>query len=464
MFNSKIYKEETIITEREKLPITKRPPKLKIFIKTFGCQMNEKDSERIYGMIQDSAPALSPDEADVIILNTCAVREKPEQKIYSEVGKYLKLKKSKRNIKIGIVGCVAQLKGSEILKRADVDFVLGTSALHKINKVIEDTFKNKIVVDTSIELNIKDRFESPIYQEFYNGSRVKAYVTIQEGCNQFCTFCVVPITRGREITRPSADIIQEVKELVSKGISEITLIGQNVNGYGWNTPGEMSFADLLRTLNKIEGLLRIRFTTSNPRYVNDDMIQAMSECEKVCEHLHLPVQSGSNRILKKMSRRYTIEEYYNIVERIRKLIPSCSITTDIIVGFPGETDRDFEETLKMVETIRFDDIFSFKYSIRPGTAAGRFPDQIPEEVKAERLRILQETQDKITKEIMQSYTGKVEEILVEGTAERNGEKDSTGRTRTNKVVNFEGKPQIGSLIKVKITEAYRNSLRGQIVA
>ncbi len=463
MTNKRIYNEEVIINERKEIPITERPSSLKIFIKTFGCQMNEKDSERIYGMIKDSRRALSPDEADVIILNTCAVREKPEQKIYSELGKYLKLKKSKRDIKIGVVGCVAQLKGSEILQKVDVDFVLGTSALHKINKVIEDTFKNKVVVDTSIELNIKDRFESPIYQEFYNGSRVKAYVTIQEGCNQFCTFCIVPITRGREITRPSIDIIQEVKEFISKGVKEITLIGQNVNGYGWNTPGEMSFADLLRTLNKIDGLLRIRFTTSNPRYVNDDMIQAMKECEKVCEHLHLPVQSGSNRILKKMARRYTIEEYYNIIEKIRKFIPSCSITTDIIVGFPGETDKDFEETLNMVKTIKFDDIFSFKYSIRPGTAAERFPDQIPEDVKAHRLKILQETQDRITKEIMQSYVSRVEEILVEGPAERNGEKDSTGRTRTNKVVNFEGKPQIGSLIKVKITEAYRNSLRGEIV-
>lgn len=465
MLNTKIYREEKFTTERENIPEKSYPTStnLKVFIKTFGCQMNEKDSERIYGMIKNSIPSQSPDEADIIILNTCAVREKPEQKVYSEVGKYLKLKKSKENIKIGIVGCVAQLKGSEILKKVDVDFVLGTVALHKINKVVEDILNNKVVVDTSLESNLKDRFESPIPEEFFKSSRIKSYVTIQEGCSQFCTFCVVPITRGREVTRPSIDIIEEVKDLVSKGVKEITLIGQNVNGYGWNTPGEMSFADLLRTLNKIEGLLRIRFTTSNPRYVNESMIQTMSECEKVCEHLHLPVQSGSNRILKKMARRYTIEEYHNIIEKVRKQIPSCAITTDIIVGFPGETDKDFEETLEMIKAVRFDEIFSFKYSIRPGTAATRFQEQVPEEIKAERLKILQQTQDKITQEIMQSYVGRIEEILVEGPAERNGDRDSTGRTRTNKVVNFEGFPKPGKLVKVKITEAFRNSLRGEIV-
>ncbi|MCS7212894.1 MAG: tRNA (N6-isopentenyl adenosine(37)-C2)-methylthiotransferase MiaB [Candidatus Calescibacterium sp.] len=467
MLNKKIYREEIISRENNRSDISENASEesfegKKIFVRTFGCQMNEKDSERIIGMLKGGIAVNSPEEADIIILNTCAVREKPEHKVYSEAGKYLKIRKHKKNLKVGVTGCVAQLKGSEIIKKVDVDFVVGTAALYKIPNIIKEVLKGKVVVDTSLDVNLSDRFESPIPYEFYNGSRVKAYVTIQEGCNQFCTFCVVPMTRGREITRPASDIIREIVELVSSGVREVTLIGQNVNGYGWNTPGEISFAQLLRQINKIDGLYRIRFTTSNPRYMNDELIDAMAECDKVCEHLHLPVQSGSNRTLKKMGRRHTIEEYYEILEKLRKAIPNCAITTDIIVGFPGETDQDFEETMNLIKTIRFDDIFSFKFSPRPGTIASRMTDQIPEDIKSERLRILQATQDEITKQIMQSYIGKVEEILVEGPAERNQETDSTGRTRTNKVVNFKGNPKPGEIVKIKITEAFRNSLRGEI--
>lgn len=458
----KIYREEIIVKEKEQKDGEDIAGK-KVYIRTFGCQMNEKDSERMLGLLKGTIPANSPEDADIIIVNTCAVREKPEHKVYSEVGKYLKLKKEKKNLKVGITGCVAQLKGSEILKRVPADFVVGTNAIHKIEQIIKEVLSGKVIVDTSLETDIKDRFVSPIPPEFYNGNIVKAYVTIQEGCNQFCTFCVVPITRGREVTRPSHDIIREIIELVSKGVREVTLIGQNVNGYGWNTPGELSFAQLLREINKIDGLYRIRFTTSNPRYMSDELIEAMAECEKVCEHLHLPVQSGSNRILKKMARRYTIEEYLEIIEKVRKAIPSCAITTDIIVGFPGEKDEDFEKTVELIKTVRFDEIFSFKFSPRPGTVAAKMPEQIPEEIKSERLHIIQSLQEQITREIMQSYVGKIEEILVEGPAERNPEKDSTGRTRTNKPVNFEGKIKPGELVKVKIVEAYKNSLRGELL-
>jgi tRNA-2-methylthio-N6-dimethylallyladenosine synthase len=367
-------------------------------------------------------------------------------------------------VKIGVIGCVAQLKGSEIMRRTGADFVVGTSAIYRIDEIIKDVFAGKKVVDTSLTVNIKDRFESPIPEAFYNGSKVSAYITIQEGCNQFCTFCIVPITRGREVTRPSEDIIREVIELVSRGVREVVLLGQNVNGYGWNVPGELSFAGLLRELNKIEGLYRIRFTTSNPRYMTDELIDAMAEYEKVCEQLHLPVQSGSNRILKKMGRRYTAEEYLEIIEKLRKRIPNISITTDIIVGFPGETEEDFLATLDLVKKVEFDDIFSFKFSKRPGTVAEKMPNQVPEEEKAIRLYELQKIQDEITLKKMRSYVGRVEEILVEGPAERNSDRDSTGRTRTGKVVNFEGKPAPGSLVYVRITEAYRNSLRGELVS
>jgi tRNA-2-methylthio-N6-dimethylallyladenosine synthase len=254
----KIYKEEKIYKGERTQDIDKISLEgKKVFIRTFGCQMNEKDSERMIaklGMI----PAQSEYEADVIIVNTCAVREKPEHKVYSEVGKFIKLKKIKKDLKVGITGCVAQLKGSELLNKTGADFVVGTHAIHRIDEIVKRVIAGEIVVDTSLTTNINDRFESPIPETFYDGSRVKAFVTIQEGCNQFCTFCVVPITRGREVTRPSHDIIREIIELASRGVKEVTLIGQNVNGYGWNTPGEISFAQLLREINKIDGILRIR--------------------------------------------------------------------------------------------------------------------------------------------------------------------------------------------------------------
>ncbi len=435
---------------------------LKIFVKTFGCQMNEKDSQRVLaktGMI----PVNSWEEADVVIINTCAVREKPEHKVYSEAGKYVKIKKVKPQLKVGIIGCVAQLKGEEILNKTGVDFVVGTQAIHKINDIIKSVIRGAKIVDISITTNLNDRFESPIPEPLYMESPVKAYVTIQEGCNQFCTFCIVPITRGREVTRPSQDIIKEVKELVSRGVKEVILLGQNVNAYGRNTPGELTFAELLYELDKIHGLERIRFTTSNPRYMDDDLISAMAECKKVCEHLHLPVQSGSNRILKKMGRRHTIEEYIEIIQKIKKAIPGIAITTDIIVGFPGETEKDFEETVELVKMIKYDDIFSFMFSPRPGTAASRMQEQLPQDEKERRLKYLQKIQDEITLNIMKSYVGRTVEILVEGSAVRNPEKDSTGRTRTNKIVNFEGKFTPGDIIYVKVKEATRNSLRGEVL-
>jgi tRNA-2-methylthio-N6-dimethylallyladenosine synthase len=411
----KIYREEKIskgeiTTNIEEISIEGK----KVFIRTFGCQMNEKDSERMIaklGMI----PAQSEEEADVIIVNTCAVREKPEHKVYSEVGRYIKLKKVKKDLKVGITGCVAQLKGSELLEKTDADFVVGTHAINRIDQIVKRVIAGEIVVDTSLTTNLNDRFESPIPETFYDGSRIKAFVTIQEGCNQFCTFCIVPITRGREVTRPSHDIIREIIELSSRGVKEVTLIGQNVNGYGWNTPGEISFAQLLREINKIDGILRI------------------------------------------------IEHYLEIIGKLKKKIPSIALTTDVIVGFPGETDEDFEETVKLIKEVKFDDIFSFKFSPRPGTAAARIENQIPEEVKAERLKYIQSIQDEITLNKMREYIGKIEEILVEGPAQRNPEKDSTGRTRTGKPVNFEGKIKPGEIVFVKITEAFRNSLRGEIV-
>ena len=437
----------------------------KVYIKTFGCQMNEKDSERMLGIL-GLEKTENPAEADLIIVNTCAVREKPEHKVYSEVGKYIKLRKvTGKDMKIGITGCVAQLYGVKLLEKMNVDFVVGTGALHKLPQIVKEVWEGKKVVDTSLNFNVSDRFLSPLPEpsEFETGSPVKAYVAIQEGCDQFCTFCIVPFTRGREVTRPSSDIIREVVELVSRGVKEVILLGQNVNGYGRNVPDEMTFPELLKALNRIDGLERIRFTTNNPRYGIKELAQVMAECEKVCEHIHLPVQSGSNRILKKMGRRYTREEFLEQVHILREKVPGIAITTDIIVGFPGETDEDFEETLSLLEEVQFDDIYSFKFSPRPGTVAARMPNQIPEKVKAERLKVLQELQDKITLKKMQELVGTVQEVLVEGPAPRNPARDSTGRTRNNKPVNFEGKFAPGKMVKVEITQAFRNSLKGEVV-
>jgi tRNA-2-methylthio-N6-dimethylallyladenosine synthase len=440
--------------------------KKRVYIKTFGCQMNENDTEKMYILLSEEyKPTSNPEEADLILINTCSVREKPQHKVYSEAGRYKHLKKKNPDLIIGITGCVAQQEGENIIKRLPyVDLVLGTQGFYFIREALEKIRKTKKPV---VFTEIKPDFKPPLILEnektpVFTERKVTAFVTIMQGCDNFCSYCIVPYVRGREVSRPPEEILKEVEELVNKGVREITLLGQNVNSYGLKEKGYPDFSELLEMVSQIEGLWRIRFTTSHPKDLSDKLIKVMAENPKVCKHIHLPLQAGSNRILKKMNRKYTREEYLKKVEKLKSAIPYVAITSDIIVGFPGETEEDFKDTLDMLERVRYHEIFSFKYSDRPFTAAQKLDNKISEEEKERRLKIVHETQAKITKEIYESYVGKEVEILVEDYSAKN--KDMLmGRTTTNVIVNFKT-PRLdlkGALVKVLITEAGKHSLKGE---
>ncbi len=434
----------------------------KVFIRTFGCQMNEYDSERMLALLkEDYVPCKEPKEADLILVNTCSVRKKAEEKVYGLVGRLKHLKKSRPELIIGVCGCVAQQEGEKILRRLPhVDLVLGPQGVYRLREALEKIRRGEgPVVDTEFH---KD-FRQPLIFPELNGDRpVKAFVTIMQGCDNFCSYCVVPYTRGREISRPPEDILAEVECLVRQGVREVTLLGQNVNSYGRKERGYPSFAELLREVASVSGLWRLRFTTSHPKDLDEDLMRCFAEVPEVCEHLHLPVQAGSDRVLKRMHRRYTKEEYLAKVKRLREICPGIALTTDIIVGFPGETEEDFLETVRLLEEVRFDEIFSFKYSDRPLARATHFEDKVPEEEKARRLAIVHQIQEKITREINESYIGRTVEVLVEGKSPGNPEL-WTGRTRTNHVVNFSGPDGLkGKLVHVLIEGCGQHSLRGRV--
>ncbi|MCS7279024.1 MAG: tRNA (N6-isopentenyl adenosine(37)-C2)-methylthiotransferase MiaB [Thermodesulfobacteriaceae bacterium] len=439
-------------------------PKKRLYIKTFGCQMNENDSEKVFLLLADEYELTShPEEANLILINTCSVREKPQHKVYSEVGRYKELKKRKKNLVLGIMGCVAQQEGEKLLDRLPyIDLILGTQGFYFIKEALKTLEKEKKPV---IITELKPHFIPPLVlsnNTSFSSERVTAFVTIMQGCDNFCSYCIVPYVRGREISRPPEDILKEVETLVKSGVKEVTLLGQNVNSYGKKEKDFPDFAELLRMISEIEGLWRIRFTTSHPKDLSEKLIQEIAENPKVCKHLHLPLQAGSNRILKKMNRKYTKEEYLAKVERLRSLIPQIALTTDLIVGFPGETEEDFKETLEMLETIRYHEIFSFKYSDRPFTLAKGLSEKISEEVKERRLAEVHRVQEKITQEIYQSYVGKEVEVLVEGLSKKSSS-FLTGRTTTNVIVNFSS-PRLdlkGALVKVFIEEAGKHSLKGR---
>ncbi len=432
------------------------------YIKTFGCQMNENDSIQASILLKEKlnlSPVNSINEADVIILNTCSVREKPENKVFSEAGRVGKLKKRKnKKIIFGIMGCVAQQIGDIFLEKLPyVDFVIGTHNIHKLPEIIKNITSNEVKI---IETQFYSSIESiNIYTKPYDSYGLKAYVTIMQGCNNFCSYCIVPFVRGREYSRKSRYILDEIKKLADNGVKEITLLGQNVNSYGKTLNNEISFSELLYKISEIEGIERIRFTTSHPKDFGEDLIDAFVNIEKLCNHLHLPLQSGSTKILKLMNRKYTKEEYLEKIFKLKNKVPDIAISTDIIVGFPNETDKDFEETLEVMEKVKFITSFSFKYSPRPFTKF-KDKDNIPEEVKLERLKVLQELQKKITLEHNKKAVGKTFSVLVEGFSKK---KQLTGRLEDNRIVNFEGdEKSIGNFVNVKITQAYQNSLIGEI--
>ncbi len=428
----------------------------KVYIRTYGCQMNESDSEIISGLLKKDGYSPTPrsEEANLILLNTCYVRNKVKHKIYSKLGEIGKLKKKNPRLLLGVCGCLAQKESEEIIIQAPyIDFIVGTFNFYKLPRIIEKVQQNhKRIVQIDKEGVLPERLPK------LRKKRFTAYVPVMRGCNNFCTYCIVPYVRGRERSRSSEDILRKIKELSLEGYKEVILLGQNVNSY---LDKGKDFADLLTEVNNIEGIERIRFITSHPKDLSEKLIERM-KLRKVCEHLHLPLQAGSNKILKRMRRGYTQEKYEEIIKKVREAIPGISLTTDLIVGFPEEKEEDFEETLKVVERIRFDGAFTFYYSPIKGTEAAEFKDQIPEEIKKKRLRRLIEVQQRITEKKNESLVGQKIEVLVEGVSKKNPE-ELQGRTRTNKIVVFKGKKElIDTLIWVKVVASGCWALRGEI--
>ena len=429
---------------------------------TYGCQQNENDSEKLKAYLSAMGYLLtdSPEDAKVIIFNTCAVREGAEDRVLGNLGalKHRKLKED--DLVIGICGCMAQQE--EVAKKIKskfrhVDMVFGTHSLHRFPEILYSVLKNR---ERKFDIVNCDGFIAEGVEQLRE-DKFRAWVSVMYGCNNFCSYCIVPYVRGRERSRAPEKIIEEVKDLASKGYKEITLLGQNVNSYGNDLDADIDFADLIREVNKIDGILRIKFMTSHPKDISDKLIDAMAECEKVVPYLHLPFQSGSNRILDKMNRRYNREKYLSIIEKVKEKIPGIALSSDVIVGFPNETYEDFKETLNLVEKVRFDTLFTFIYSKRPGTPAAEMEDGITDAEKHKNFNELLELQNKISREINDSYVGKEYEILVEGISKNNPDM-MTGRTGTNKIVNFASKTaSVGELARVKITSAQTWALIGE---
>jgi tRNA-2-methylthio-N6-dimethylallyladenosine synthase len=435
--------------------------KKRFFIETFGCQMNELDSQKVAGLLSDRGmiPVPALDDAEVILLNTCAIRDKAIQKVYSRLGELKKRKDKRPELVIGVIGCGAQMEGAGFVRKTSVvDLVTGPQKIYAVPAMLERVFSEGIaVVDTDDEASPQPAEIENVLRE----NKIRAYVTIMEGCDQSCTFCVVPFTRGRAKHRPSDRIIAEVRSLVARGYGEIVLLGQNVNSYHDPSPAGVTFAELLRAVGSLEGVRRVRFTSPHPMYFTDDVVAAISEVPALCNSLHLPVQSGSTKVLARMNREYTRSLYMEKVRAIKSSPREIAISTDIIVGFPGETEEDFADTMALLDEVEYGSIFSFKYSPRPHTAAERFEDVVLEQEKSRRLTALQEKQRGIQERNNKRYLGKVTEVLVENAARARFA--LAGRTTDNKVVNFDGPAELlGSFVNVRIASASANSLQGEL--
>jgi len=437
----------------------------KLFILTTGCQMNEYDSNKMADVLNASQGmelVATPEEADVLLLNTCSIREKAQEKVFSLLGRWRKIKDKRPEIMIGVGGCVASQEGAAIQKRAPfVDIVFGPQTLHRLPELLNQARSGKKrVVDISFpEIEKFDALPEP------RAEGPKAFVSVMEGCSKYCTFCVVPYTRGEEMSRPVADVLAEIQSLAEQGVREVNLLGQNVNAYrGTMEEGEIAdFSLLLHCVAAIEGIDRIRFTTSHPIEFTDEIVEAFAEIPALVSHLHLPVQSGSDRVLNMMKRGHTRTDYLAIMDKVKAARPGISLSSDFIIGFPGETDEDFADTMNLIEQVGFDFSYSFVYSPRPGTPAAEFPDDTSEETKKERLRILQKRLDEMTMAISHGMVDTVQTVLVEGVSKKN-QLQVTGRTENNRVVNFIGHPRlVGQFVDVIITEALPNSLRGRVM-
>ncbi|MDZ4201043.1 MAG: tRNA (N6-isopentenyl adenosine(37)-C2)-methylthiotransferase MiaB [Gallionella sp.] len=438
----------------------------KIYIKSFGCQMNVYDSDKMADVMricEGMERTDKPEEADIILFNTCSIREKAEEKVFSDLGRVRPLKEANPALMIGVGGCVASQEGATIIRRAPyVDVVFGPQTLHRLPQLLQAR-RDTGLPQMDISFPEIEKFDHLPVPQMQAGS---AFVSIMEGCSKYCTFCVVPYTRGEEVSRPLADVLRDVRELLAQGVKEITLLGQNVNAYcGATDDGDtVDFAFLLQAIAALEGLERLRYTTSHPKEMTQRLIDVYATTPKLVGHLHLPVQSGSDRILAAMKRGHTVLEYKSIIRRVRAARPDISITSDFIVGFPGETDADFEATMKLIDEIGFDASFSYVYSPRPGTPAAEMADETPPEVKAARLARLQARIDELEQRVNQTMLGTVQRVLVEGLSKKDAQ-ELAARTGNNRVVNFRGPPgMIGDFAEVNITEIVRHTLRGELVS
>ncbi|MDA9078873.1 tRNA (N6-isopentenyl adenosine(37)-C2)-methylthiotransferase MiaB [Gammaproteobacteria bacterium] len=435
----------------------------KLYIKTYGCQMNEYDSQKTLEILKQDPTVeetLNPEDADIILLNTCSIREKAEEKVYSELGRLRKLKIENPNLKIGVGGCVASQEGKNIFKRAPyVDLIFGPQTIHKVPSLLSK--KNKIeAVDVSFP--IEEKFDALPAPE---ATGTSSFVSIMEGCSKYCSFCVVPYTRGDEVSRKPEQIFDEVARLIEQGVSEIVFVGQNVNSYEYSFNGRMlRLSDLIEVTGSIDGLERIRYTTSHPLDMTDDLIEVYGHVPQLVSHLHLPVQSGSNSILTRMKRNYSRELYIDVIEKLKLVRPNIKVSSDFIVGFPGETDADFQQTMNLIEEVQFDASFSFIYSARPGTPASKLHDATPLAEKKERLNILQNRMDELQTFYSDALAGTIQRCLVTGISRKNI-KQLQARTECNRVVNFDFQNIniLGKLVDINITKAYQRSLVGTIL-
>ncbi len=442
----------------------------KLYIKTYGCQMNEYDSDKMADVLRACDGMEQTDkieEADVILFNTCSIREKAEEKVFSDLGRVRPLKLANPNLLIGVGGCVASQEGDAIIKRAPyVDVVFGPQTLHRLPQLIKarhDTGRPQVDI-TFPEIEKFDHLPVPVLSHVEGAQTASAFVAIMEGCSKYCTFCVVPYTRGEEVSRPLADVMKDIGELTRQGVKEVTLIGQNVNAYAGATDDDdtVDFAYLLQAIAALPEIARIRYSTSHPRDMSQRLIDVYATIPKLVSHLHLPVQSGSDRVLAAMKRGHTVLEYKSVIRRVRAVRPDICITSDFIVGFPGETEQDFEATLKLIDDIAFDNSFSYLYSPRPGTPAAEMRDDTPHEVKAARLKRLQDKLSSLEDAVGQSMLGSVQRVLVEGISKKDV-LELAGRTDNNRVINFRGSPgMIGRFVDVSVTEVVRHTLRGEL--
>ena len=433
----------------------------KLHLITYGCQMNEYDSERVAGLLKADHYELcdKPEDADLILLNTCSIREKAEDKVFSQLGALKGLKKARPDLVIGVMGCMAQLQQGRIQERAPyVDLVFGSPAIARVGQLVGRVRQGeRQVLDTGEGVLVK------LTAKPDTASRLKAFVTVMEGCEKHCTFCVVPVTRGRERSHAPDTIVEEIRGLAASGCREVTLLGQTVNAYGRDLEPPTDLAALLELVDGVEGIERIRFTTSNPYNLTTRLIRAIRDVPKVVEYLHLPVQSGSDRILARMHRGYTVARYLELIDEIKETVPDIALSTDIIVGFPGETDADFAATVDIVERVAYDNAFVFRYSRRPGTPAADMSDQVPDAVKAERNAVLLEVSGRVAAQRSRRLAGRVLPVLVDGVSRKDA-REASGRTRCNRVVNFDaqGRGLLGTVVPVQITEALPHSLRGAL--